>query len=239
MTAVKDQGQCGDCWAHAATESIESSWAISTGQLFVLSQQQVTSCTPALGACYSCNGSFPSLAFDYIVEKGITEEWIYPFASYDGSFPECKKDPFDGQPVPVKISGYVDVGPNTQADTVEALNELGPLSILVDASMWSFYESGIFDGCDYAMNISLDHAVNLIGYGTANATDYWIVRNSWSPGWGENGYIRLAKPKVPKCGWNVGAASTTGCYGVGPDAVWSCGMCGVLFAPQFPTVNKK
>ncbi|CUG86070.1 cysteine peptidase, putative [Bodo saltans] len=239
LTAVKDQGSCGDCWAHAVTEAIESSYAIATGELFVLSQQQVTSCTPLTGSCYSCNGSFPTLGYDYVVENGITEEWIYPFEAYNGSFPACKSNPYLPTPVQtiVNISGYTNVGSNSQPAVEEALSNLGPLSILVDASDWSFYETGIFDGCDYSVNISLDHAVNLVGYGTQDGSDYWIVRNSWAPSWGESGFIRLAKNAVPECGWNVGAAHSAGCFGVGPNQVWSCGQCGVLFAPQFPVVN--
>ena len=239
VTAVKDQGQCGDCWAHAVTESIESSYAIATGQLFVLSQQQVTSCTPQAGSCYSCEGSFPTLGFEYAVENGLTEEWIYPFESYSNTNPACNANPYIQTPINtiVNISGYTLIGTNQQADMVAALNELGPLSILVDASSWSSYESGIFSGCSYANNISLDHAVNVVGYGTESGNDYWIVRNSWAPSWGENGYIRLAKPAVPQCGWNTGAAYSIDCYGNAPPAYWACGECGILFGAAFPTVN--
>ncbi len=137
----------------------------------------------------------------------------------------------------MNISGYTLIGPNKQSDMVQALNELGPLSILVDASSWSSYESGIFNGCSYAQNISLDHAVNVVGYGSENGNDYWIVRNSWAPSWGENGYIRLAKPAVPQCGWNTGAAYPSDCFGNAPPAYWACGECGILFGAAFPTVN--
>ena len=238
LTAVKDQGQCGDCWAHAVTEAVESAYAIATGQLFVLSQQQVTSCTPTAGSCHGCEGSFPTLAYDYLVDNAITEEWIYPFEAYGNSDFNCSAFS-DATPVNtiVNISGYMLVGPNDQSATVQALNELGPLSILADASSWSSYESGIFDGCSYADNITLDHAIMVIGYGTENGTDYWTVRNSWAPSWGELGYIRLAKPKEAHCGWNTGAAHASyDCYGDGPAAVWSCGMCGILFGPAFPNV---
>jgi len=236
VSAVKDQGQCGDCWAHAVTEAIESSYALATGQLFVLSQQQVTSCTKAAGTCYSCNGSFQQLGFEYVVENGITEEWIYPFESYNGTSITCKADPYISTPINtiVNVTGYVLVGPNSQNAMVQALNELGPLSILVDASSWSSYESGIFDGCDYSQNITLDHAVQVVGYGSDSGNDYWIVRNSWAPSWGENGFIRLTKPAVAQCGWNQGAAYVTDCYGSGPSATWACGQCGILFGSAFP-----
>ena len=97
----------------------------------------------------------------------------------------------------------------------------------------------LFNDCDYAKNISMDHAVDVVGYGTdPQWGDYWIVRNSWSPAWGEQGYIRLSKPKVAQCGWNVGAAYSSGCYNVGPEEVWTCGTCGILFSAQYPMVLK-
>lgn len=235
VTAVKDQGQCGDCWAHSVTEEIESAYALMTGQLFVLSQQQVTACTPQVGQCYSCGGSYPSLGYDYAVENGLTEEWIYPFEAYGGSNVACNANPYQSTPINtiVNISGYEVIGSNSQPDFISALNNLGPVGILVDASGWSSYESGIYDGCNYKYNISMDHAVQVVGYGTENTTDYWIVRNSWAPSWGEDGYIRMLKTAVPKCGWNNGAAYVSDCYGSVVSA-WACGMCGILFGPMFP-----
>lgn len=244
LTAVKDQGFCGNCWAHAVTESVESAYAIASGELYALSQQQVTSCTPLTGSCYSCNGSFPQLGFEYVTVAGLTEEWIYSFDAYNGSFPVCRKNPTANPGYPlqtyVNISGYFSVGTNSQRDAEAALTDLGPLSISVDASGWSSYESGVFSGCSYAKNISIDHAVNVVGYGIDKAlgVDYWIVRNSWSPAWGELGYIRLVKQPQAQCGWNVGAGYTVDCYNAGPNQVWACGECGILFNPIFPIVLK-
>jgi len=68
---------------------------------------------------------------------------------------------------------------------------IGPLSVSVDAVGPKFmnYESGIFDHVPFITQ--LDHATLLVGWGTENGTDYWIMKNSWNVGWGENGYMRM------------------------------------------------
>ena len=85
-----------------------------------------------------------------------------------------------------------------------ALVEKGPLAVNVDASNFNSYEKGIFDGCDYTKNIDINHVVVLVGYGTdENGIDYWIIRNSWTTNWGENGFMRLKRESYPnptKCG---------------------------------------
>lgn len=245
LTAVKDQGMCGDCWAHATTEAIESAFARKTGQLFVLSQQQVTSCTPMHYTCYSCNGSYPRLAYDYVAtaEYGLVEEWVYPFASWTADFPVCNstltKPVIQGLDTTVSIFGYTQVAPNSESDIVAALNTLGPLSVLVDADSWSDYGTGVFTGCAFGPNFGLDHAVLLVGYGHDSATDldYWIVRNSWSAGWGEGGYIRIARhvggPNATQCGITSGLS----CQSNYTANISSCGPCGLWTDAQFPLVN--
>jgi len=241
LTAVKDQGMCGDCWAHAVTETIESSYARKTGQLLVLSQQQITSCTPKEGSCWSCNGHYPRYAYEYASDAAaVLEEWIYPFTSYMGDNPQCLNMTEPQYPLVnyAQLMGYMQVAPNNQEDVIAALNQGGPLSILVDAEPWMSYESGVFDGCTYDKNFGLDHAVQLVGYGhddTLNQ-DYWIVRNSWSAGWGEHGFIRLQKSATPQCGLNFGGMSCfTGANNTQPTP--SCGMCGLLSDAQFAVIS--
>ena len=250
LTAVKDQGMCGDCWAHAVTEAVESAYARSTGNLLVLSQQQVTSCTANISGCYSCDGNLPRHAYDYLSRggpdntHGLVEEWRYPFTSWNGSMPACDvnrltpaKYPFSTS---VEITGYTQVPFSNQTAVMEALSTLGPLSILVDASFWSPYAGGVFNGCQ-AYNgtqvYTLDHAVLLVGYGHDAATDldYWIVRNSWSASWGEHGYIRIVKTAVPQCGLDFGGMSCFATNNTQPTP--SCGMCGILSDAQVPIVN--
>jgi len=238
LTAVKDQGMCGSCWAHGATENLETYWAMSTGDLYVLSQQQITACAPNpddCGGTGGCGGSIVELAWDYVIGAGISQEWVYPYTAYSGTTGVC--NPQQITPV-VQISAYTSVMSNDQKSVLDALAHVGPLAINVDASSWSSYESGIFDGCDYAYNISIDHVVQLVGYGTDVdlGMDYWLVRNSWSPGYGENGFIRLLKTDTVQCGWDVNPQDGTGCNG-GPNELWTCGMCGILFDTLYPNVS--
>lgn len=241
LTAVKDQGYCGSCWAHAATESVESHYALSTGELYVLSQQQMTSCVDnsmQCGGTGGCFGATAQVGWDYLTNVGgQTEEWMYGYTSYFGASGTC--DLVANMSKFVGVNGYTAVARNNGTAVAEALVKYGPLAISVDASTWSDYESGIFSGCDYAKNISMDHAVQLVGYGydsTLNMS-YWLVRNSWSAIFGESGYIRLQRDiNEEQCGWNVDwIANGGGCKG-GENTVWACGMCGILYDTAFPNV---
>jgi len=120
---------------------------------------------------------------------------------------------------------------------MHAVATKGPISISVGATNWHNYESGIYDGdCGLVTN----HAVVLVGYGTENGNGYWIVRNSWSDTWGENGYIRLPREadfKNVTCGWDTNPADGSGCDG-GPDKVWVCGKCGMYSGSSYPVGAK-
>ena len=244
LTAVKDQGHCGSCWAHAAAEAIESQMALKTGQLFVLSQQQLTSCVPNPNHCGGtggCDGATAELAYDYLsTTSGITEEWMYPYTSYFGEVAACQANKTGVKPF-VKVNGYTLTKRNDATALMDAIANYGPLSISIDASNWRDYESGIFTGCDYSKNITINHAVQVAGYGhdATLGMDYWLVRNSWSPIYGEAGYIRLFKEPTgtaPQCGWdNQWVTIGGGCNGESQD-VWACGQCGILYDTVFPNV---
>jgi len=239
ITAVKDQGDCGSCWTFAAAETTESYWALATGKLNVLSEQQILDCTPNpqnCGGSGGCGGGTAELAWARInVMGGLSAEWTYPYASYYGTNFACKMNQFT--PI-AKVSSFVNLPPNEQAPMLMHIASQGPLGISVDASSWSTYESGVFNGCNQT-NPDLDHAVQLVGYGTdATLGDYWLVRNSWSPNWGENGYIRLARPAQPTCGTDLTPGDGDGCTG-GPPTVQVCGTCGILFDGVYPVVAGK
>ena len=239
LTTVKDQGYCGSCWAHGSTETMESMIAIRTGELFVLSQQEINACAPnpdECGGTGGCGGSIAELAFEYAAIHGMTQEWEYPYTSYNGTTGKCL--PYAGKMFK-DFTGYTKLPQNDRHAIMQALATVGPLAINVDASQWPDYHGGIFAGCDYAKNISLDHVVQLVGYGTdlESGLDYWIVRNSWSATFGEAGFIRVLRSKVEEeCGWNVKPQDGVGCKG-GPKQQWTCGMCGLLYDVSYPTVK--
>lgn len=137
--------------------------------------------------------------------------------------------------VPVaKIDGFVVLPTNDYTSMMNAVAQVGPIAIAVDAG-WGGYESGIFDGCNQE-NPDINHGVVLVGYGEEDGAKYWIVRNSWSPTWGENGYIRLARSDSDdeKCGMDVKPQDGTACAG-DDTPVKVCGTCGVLFDGTYPT----
>jgi cathepsin L len=234
ISKVKNQGQCGSCWAFATTEMIESYAQISSQDMVELSTQQVTSCTPNpvnCGGTGGCRGSIAQLGFNYIQLFGHTTEESWPYVSgSNGQTGSCDFDMENTTPV-VTLKGYDTLPPNNQEAVMNHLANVGPLAINVDASEWHTYTGGIFDGCDFTQNIEINHVVQLVGY----TPDAWIVRNSWSNGWGEEGYIRLAKTAQPECGTDSSPLMGTGCEGgPGNDVQHVCGQCGMLFDASYP-----
>jgi cathepsin L len=115
---------------------------------------------------------------------------------------------------------------------MDAVANYGPISVIVDSSYFGSYQSGIFNGCNQT-SPDLNHAVQLVGYGTENGIDYWIIRNSWGSDWGENGYMRMARLASPTCGTDITPSHGSGCDG-GPKTVNVCGTCGILYDPSYP-----
>jgi len=238
ISPVKDQQACGSCWAFAATAMIESYAQINTNELPILSAQQVTACTPntlSCGGTGGCMGSIPQLAYTYIQLFGHVTEDDWPYTAGNGVTGDCSYD-YNGMPPAVGLSGYDTLTPNNQQEVMEHLANVGPLAVAVYASGWGAYGGGVYEGCSYSSNIALNHAVQLVGYGTdATDGDFWIVRNSWGTGWGEDGFIRLRRDAEAQCGTDSSPMDGTACAdGPGSDEQHVCGQCGVLFDTSYP-----
>jgi len=200
----------------------------------------ILDCTPnehQCGGAGGCEGGTVELAYSNILVngwKGLMSEWYYPYVSHSGkNQAQCL---FNVSYVESRLDGYEVLPSNQYAPLVAAVATVGPIAISVEADTWSNYEDGIFNGCNKT-NPDIDHAVQLVGYGTdPKLGDYWLVRNSWTPFWGENGYIRLARSSKVECGIDITPGDGDECTG-GPPTQLVCGTCGILFDTAFPIVS--
>jgi len=199
VTKVKDQKNCGSCWAFSATGCMEGAYFMAHKKLPLISEQQLVDCeqdcmdypgTTQKVCDEGCNGGLMPNAFTYAIRVGMVSEDDYPYKGVDQTCKLVKKD------IKYHFTKWSMIEDNEDA-MVAALNTNGPLSVALDATYWSFYSGGIYDST--CSSTRMNHGVLLVGYGEEKDTKYWIIKNSWGESWGEQGYIRLIRGKN-KCG---------------------------------------
>jgi len=209
VTRVKNQGNCGSCWAFSTTGSVEGAYAIKHKKLYNISEQQLVDCSMKEGN-KGCMGGMMDNGFQYIIDNnGLCSGDEYPYNTEQGI---CQSDKCDNI---VTINNYSDVVKQNEHILKIAVSKQ-PVSVAIQAniSSFKFYKSGVYQ--DHDCGDQLDHGVLIVGYGTDQLynLDYWIVKNSWGENWGENGYIRILR--------NYKSSDS--------------GMCGIAMQPSFPVV---
>ncbi|CAD6216875.1 unnamed protein product [Miscanthus lutarioriparius] len=209
VTPVKNQGHCGSCWAFSMVASVEGINAIKRGKLRTLSEQEVLDCS----GDGSCKGGHTYESFDHAIKHGLALDQHGNPPYYPAYVAQKKKCRFNPKKPVVKINGKRMMRDTTEAQLRWRVYKQ-PVSVVVEANRaFKRYSEGVFTG---PCGTRLNHAVLVVGYGTtANGVNYWIVKNSWGKGWGENGYIRMKR--------NVGTKA---------------GLCGIYKKPMYPIKNK-
>lgn len=242
VSPVKNQGACGSCWAFSAVETLESFVAIATKAEAapVLSEQQVVSCMAnpqGCGGSGGCNGATAELAFNYTKEIGLSLETAYPYTGTTGKCHPGQESPY------ATNDGFVKLKVNDYGELMNAVASKGPVAISLAAGGigWQLYGGGVFGGgklggCGYDQ----DHGVQLVGYGADGDKQYWLVRNSWGSGWGEDGYIRMRRygEGSEPCGVDTTPQDGEACKGDTKPRTY-CGLCGIMGSSSYPTGARK
>lgn len=204
VTPVKDQGACGSCWAFSGTGALEGQWFLKKGKLVSLSEQNLVDCSTA-SPNKGCDGGNPAPAFQYIMSNGgIDTSAAYPYDSMNTQHGRntCR---FKSSGVGAQDSGYVQVAQGDEAALKDAVANIGPISAMIDATPLhvQFPPTGVIGINDSTCKTDpkqLNHFVLVVGYGTLNNQDYWLIKNSWGKGWGDQGYAKMARNKKNYCG---------------------------------------
>jgi len=206
VTEVKNQGQCGSCWAFSTTGSVEGCHQLSTKNLVSLSEKNLMDCSWDQGN-QGCNGGLMTSAMQYIIDNGgIDTEASYPYSPVSSQ--QCKYQKANSGSTQ---KSYSNVQSGSETSLQNSVNT-APTSVAIDAShsSFQFYSSGVYYEASCSAS-QLDHGVLSVGWGVESSKDYWIVKNSWGTDWGTEGYILMSRNRNNNCGIATMATLPTGC----------------------------
>jgi len=192
VTPVKNQAQCGSCWAFSTVGVLESFYALKNNKLVSFSEQQIVDCDTT---DFGCSGGWPYQALTYAAKNGLETEEDYPYKAVNQKCTEAKN-----KEIAIN-TGYKFITPKS-ADALKTALVDSPVSIAIEAdqSVFQFYKSGVLsEGC----GAGIDHAVLAVGYTKVDGKEAYIVKNSWDTTWGDQGYIMISTDESANAGQGV------------------------------------
>jgi len=200
VNPIKDQAQCGSCWAFSTVVGVEGAWFMAGNDLESLSEEEIVQCDYRTGdGNQGCQGGDMETAYQWVIKNGgLNSERAYPYTSGTGSTGTCSTSKSAKSVASIDGAYYVSKQGDVDEDLIlNATAQIGPLSVGINAQHLQTYHRGV-------MNPSLclprlDHGVAIVGYGKDLDSEYWKVRNSWGKIWGEEGYFRIVRGQN-KCG---------------------------------------
>lgn len=254
---IKNQGACGSCWAVTAATVLDMHNEIyRPGDRRTFSARELVSCVSNPHNCGGqggCRGATVELAYEWIMEHGLSTELMEPYVPLEGicsrpgsgssAYPKpgsFLRQQKEASHAGLGLTGWKKLPENQYEPLLRAVVERGPAAVSAGASSWRSYTSGVFDGC--SRDVIINHAVVLVGYGYDEKLDskFYDIQNSWGSRWGEMGHIRLLRADddaTAQCGDDRNPQDGTGCDG-GPPSVRVCGMCGVLYDSVIPFMSR-
>lgn len=202
VTKIKNQLNCGSCWAFATVSTVESAYLIKHNLSLDLAEQELVDCGSNTQKYYNkgCQMGFSDIAFDYIHDNGLVEETFYPYHAQDQ---KCDNETLHHHKK-FFIKSYNIIPFNSTDELImEAIHNFGPVSAAInaDSPVFRHYSSGIIRNVMPGVIIP-NHVIAIVGYDTINGTDVFILRNSWGTGWGNHGYAYLARSNQNQMGIN-------------------------------------
>jgi len=192
VTPVKSQGGCGSCWAFATIGAVEAlKLIVKGGTPELYSEQKLVDCTKGLSGLDGCSGGWPGNAMEWTKTNGLTRFVDYPYYGKEQPKSSCPALPR----AEFEIFGEGTVAKNSDSELEKAI-AIQPVVVCVDASKMSGYKEGIFGASTSDCSVHINHAVLAVGY----TQEYWLIKNSWGTGWGENGYIKISRNRQNSCG---------------------------------------
>ena len=195
---VRDQAQCGSCWAFGSSEALSDRFCIAGKDVGALSPQDLVSCDYNN---YGCDGGYLNLAWQYLTNTGVVTEGCLPYASQSGVSPDCptnKKCANGAAWTKYKCQPNSVVNP-TSVDAIKTeLYNNGPMegAFTVYEDFFN-YKSGVY--YHVSGGVAGGHAIKVLGWGVESGLNYWLCANSWGVGWGMTGFFKI---KQGDCGIN-------------------------------------